>query len=161
MQDFASRFYKSHCSCNVNSLLSAYELYEDSSHLQTSTVKLLLRGNPWEILVSNTWPSIERKGIKVVGLFHNWWLHCQKSLTYYPGGGFLNRSLIMHSIPCGMWVLIPLCWRTQDSLPTALMWSLRDGPLMIWGGLGQRIRVEFFFSWQLAVELFFPGQLAV
>ncbi len=33
--------------------------------------------------------------------------------------------------------------------------KIRDGPLMIWGGLWQRIRVEFFFPPQLAVELFF------
>ncbi len=43
---------------------------------------------------------------------------------------------------------------------------LRDGPLMIWGVPGQRIRVEFFFPGQLTVELFrvvelsfvFPGE---
>ncbi len=31
---------------------------------------------------------------------------------------------------------------------------IRGGPLMIWGGPGQRIRVEFFFPRQLAIELF-------
>ncbi len=31
---------------------------------------------------------------------------------------------------------------------------------MIWGGLGQRICVEFFFSGQPADEFLFPGQPA-
>ncbi len=48
----------------------------------------------------------------------------------------------------------------------------RGEPLMIWGGLGQRIRIEFFFPGQPTVEflfflanlllnLFFPRRVAV
>ena len=37
--------------------------------------------------------------------------------------------------------------------------NLRDGPLMIWEGLKQRIRVDFF-SWPTGWWVFFPGQPA-
>ena len=58
-----------------------------------------------------------------------------------------------------------LAQNMQNDFPENLntfLSGVRGGPLMIWGVLGQKIRVEFFFPQQLAVEVFFfPRQLAV
>ena len=110
---------------------------------------------------------------------YNLWLICTKKICIrhtHEQASIKVETLFLCSddvyyraycLGCNRWVRV-----SDDWLALFIMRYIRDGPLWSGGALGQRIRVEFFFPGQPAVEFFFswptgswvfffPGQPAV